>query len=113
MLALDADAAALAAALGDALLGRRSARAQASGRREQAPNGRAPAQKTPEAPRGEVITVSSAGTPDGRTAAVAVPLAYYALRLVPYLMETLPYWRRRVLRPRVPFEDEEFDLHGV
>jgi hypothetical protein len=38
---------------------------------------------------------------------------YYALRLVPYLMETLPYWRRRVLRPRGAFEGEEFDLHGV
>ena len=76
VLALDADAAALAAALGDALLGRRSARVQASARHEPAPSGGAPARKTPGTPRGEVITVSSAGTPDGRTAAAAVPLAY-------------------------------------
>ncbi len=38
---------------------------------------------------------------------------YYCLRLVPYLAETVPYWRRRVLRERQPFENEEFDLHGV
>ena len=38
---------------------------------------------------------------------------YYSLRLLPYLTETIPYWRRRVLRERHPFESEEFDLHGV
>lgn len=38
---------------------------------------------------------------------------YYNLRLVPYLVPTIPYWRRRVLRERQPFEGEEFDLHGV
>jgi hypothetical protein len=38
---------------------------------------------------------------------------YYSLRLLPYFLETLPYWRRRVLRERNPFEDEEFDLHGL
>jgi len=38
---------------------------------------------------------------------------YYALRLVPYLTETVPVWRRRVLRPRQAFENEEYDLHGV
>ncbi len=38
---------------------------------------------------------------------------YYALRLVPYLAEAVPGWRRRVLRERQPFESEDFDLHGV
>jgi hypothetical protein len=38
---------------------------------------------------------------------------YYSLRLVPYLIEVVPSWRRRVLRERQPFESEEFDLHGV
>jgi hypothetical protein len=38
---------------------------------------------------------------------------YYSLRLVPYLVETVPAWRRRVLRPRQPFENEDYDLHGV
>ncbi len=38
---------------------------------------------------------------------------YYSLRLVPYVVETLPAWRRRVLRERQPFEGEEYDLHGV
>jgi hypothetical protein len=38
---------------------------------------------------------------------------YYNLRLLPFLVDTIPYWRRRVLRERHPFESEEFDLHGV
>ena len=38
---------------------------------------------------------------------------YYALRIVPYLTEVVPLWRRRVLRERHPLENEEFDLHGV
>ncbi len=38
---------------------------------------------------------------------------YYALRLVPYLTETVPVWRRRVLRERQPLESEDYDLHGV
>jgi hypothetical protein len=38
---------------------------------------------------------------------------YYALRLVPYLLEVLPYWQRRVLRERHLLEHEEFDLHGI
>jgi len=38
---------------------------------------------------------------------------YYSLRLLPYLLETIPHWRRRVLRERNPFESEEFDLHGL
>jgi hypothetical protein len=46
---------------------------------------------------------------------VGVPVLppYYALRLVPYVVETVPVWRRRVLRERHPLEREEFDLHGV
>ncbi len=38
---------------------------------------------------------------------------YYALRLVPYLTGTVPIWRRRVLRERHAFENEDYDLHGV
>jgi hypothetical protein len=38
---------------------------------------------------------------------------YYALRLVPFVIEVLPYWQRRILRERHPLESEEFDLHGV
>ncbi len=38
---------------------------------------------------------------------------YYSLRVVPYLVETVPGWRRRVLRERQAFEGEEYDLHGV
>ncbi|MEP7022123.1 MAG: hypothetical protein ABI808_15885 [Pseudonocardiales bacterium] len=80
VIGLDADAASLTAALGDALLGQRSARTRSNptsskrGRpaRAQTP----PQQPTPPTARGEVITVSSAETPDGRTSAVAVPLAY-------------------------------------
>ena len=46
---------------------------------------------------------------------VGVPILppYYSLRLVPYVIETLPYWKRRVLRERHPLDNEEFDLHGV
>ena len=46
---------------------------------------------------------------------IGVPILppYYALRLVPYVLETLPMWQRRVLRERHPLENEEFDLHGV
>ncbi len=38
---------------------------------------------------------------------------YYSLRLVPYLTEFVPIWRRRVLRERQPLESEDYDLHGV
>jgi len=38
---------------------------------------------------------------------------YYSLRLVPYLLESVPAWRLRVLRERQPMEGEEYDLHGV
>lgn len=38
---------------------------------------------------------------------------YYSLRLLPYVWESLPSWRRRMLRERHPLESEEFDLHGI
>src|SRR5439155_640876 len=46
---------------------------------------------------------------------IGVPVLppYYALRLVPYLVGTVPAWRRRVLRERQPFESDAYDLHGV
>ena len=46
---------------------------------------------------------------------IGVPVLppYYSLRLVPYLVETVPVWRRRVLRERHPLEGEAYDLHGV
>ena len=46
---------------------------------------------------------------------IGVPILppYYSLRLVPYVIEVLPYWKRRVLRERHPLDNEEFDLHGV
>ncbi len=46
---------------------------------------------------------------------IGVPLLppYYALRLVPYLMDTVPAWRFRMLRQRHPLDSEEFDLHGI
>ena len=49
----------------------------------------------------------------GDTLGVPILPPYYALRLVPYVIETLPLWHRRVLRERHPLESEEFDLHGV
>jgi hypothetical protein len=49
----------------------------------------------------------------GELVGVPVLPPYYAVRLVPYLVNTVPAWRRRVLRERQPFEHEEFDLHGV
>ena len=38
---------------------------------------------------------------------------YYGQRMLPYLLESIPQWRRRVLRERQPFESEEHDLHGL
>ncbi|MDE3089708.1 MAG: hypothetical protein KGJ80_10060 [Chloroflexota bacterium] len=38
---------------------------------------------------------------------------YYSLRLLPFLMDLIPTWRRRMLRERHPLESEEFDLHGI
>jgi len=49
----------------------------------------------------------------GETIGVPILPPYYALRLVPYVIEVLPLWQRRVLRERHPLESEEFDLHGV
>jgi hypothetical protein len=49
----------------------------------------------------------------GETIGVPVLPPYYALRLVPYLVDVLPMWQRRVLRERHPLDSEEFDLHGV
>jgi len=49
----------------------------------------------------------------GELLGVPVLPPYYALRLVPYLVNVVPLWKRRVLRERHPFESEEFDLHGI
>ena len=49
----------------------------------------------------------------GETIGVPILPPYYALRLVPYVIEVLPHWKRRILRERHPLESEEFDLHGV
>jgi hypothetical protein len=49
----------------------------------------------------------------GETIGVPVLPPYYALRLVPYVLDVMPHWKRRVLRERHPLEHEEFDLHGV
>jgi hypothetical protein len=49
----------------------------------------------------------------GDTIGVPILPPYYALRLVPFVIEVLPYWKRRVLRERHPLEHEEFDLHGI
>jgi hypothetical protein len=49
----------------------------------------------------------------GDTIGVPILPPYYALRLVPYIIEVLPYWQRRVLRERHSLESEEFDLHGI
>jgi hypothetical protein len=49
----------------------------------------------------------------GDTLGVPILPPYYALRLLPYLQEIAPAWRRRMLRERHPLESEEFDLHGL
>src|SRR5919199_1764768 len=49
----------------------------------------------------------------GDTLGVPILPPYYALRLVPYVIETLPMWHRRVLRERHPLDSEDFELHGV
>ncbi len=49
----------------------------------------------------------------GELIGVPVLPPYYALRLLPYLVDDLPVWKRRVLRPRDPLETDEFELHGV
>jgi hypothetical protein len=49
----------------------------------------------------------------GDTLGVPVLPPYYALRLLPYLTEIAPVWRRRMMRERHPLDSEEFDLHGL
>ena len=49
----------------------------------------------------------------GDTIGVPILPPYYALRLVPYVVEVLPYWQRRVLRERHPLDSEDYDLHGI
>jgi hypothetical protein len=49
----------------------------------------------------------------GDTIGLPILPPYYALRLVPYLVEVLPSWKRRVLRERHPLESDDFDLHGI
>jgi hypothetical protein len=38
---------------------------------------------------------------------------YYSLRLLPYAVEDVDRWKRRVLRERHFTEEHEYDLHGV
>ncbi len=38
---------------------------------------------------------------------------YYALRLLPYTLRTLPGWKRRVLRERQFGDEHAHHLHGV
>jgi len=49
----------------------------------------------------------------GDTLGIPVMPPYYALRLLPYLQDVAPSWRRRMLRERHPLDSEEFDLHGL
>jgi Flp pilus assembly CpaE family ATPase len=84
VLGLDADGPALQRALSEALLGQRTVAQSTGGNRSKRAATRNKVDRTREhrpaaittSERGEVITVSSAEIPDGRTAAVAVPLAY-------------------------------------
>ena len=43
---------------------------------------------------------------------IGLPLLppYYSLRLLPYAVQDLERWKRRVLRERHPLESEEYDL---
>jgi hypothetical protein len=38
---------------------------------------------------------------------------YYALRLLPFTLQTLPGWKRRILREREFGDDHAHHLHGV
>ncbi len=38
---------------------------------------------------------------------------YYAFRLLPYTLNALPGWKRRLLRERTLGDDHEHQLHGV
>jgi hypothetical protein len=49
----------------------------------------------------------------GDTLGVPILPPYYAMRLVPYVVDILPLWHRRMLRERHPLDSEEYDLHGV
>jgi hypothetical protein len=46
---------------------------------------------------------------------IGVPVMppYYSLRLLPFVVEDVSTWRRRVLKERQFTEEHEFDLHGV
>ncbi len=46
---------------------------------------------------------------------IGVPVIppYYSLRLLPFVVDDVSTWRRRVLRERQFTEEHEFDLHGV
>ena len=46
---------------------------------------------------------------------IGVPILppYYSLRILPYVVPNIASWKRRVLRERMPTENEEFDMHGV
>jgi hypothetical protein len=85
VLGADADAASLAAAIADALVGRRPVRLRsqrASHSPAASPTSTAHARTgasvgaAAQTVGGEVITITSAEMPEGRTAAVAVPIAY-------------------------------------
>jgi hypothetical protein len=75
VLGLDTDAAALAAAIGEALFGHRPARTP-SPRPGSVRGGTATTETSPPRLKSEVITISSAEAHEGCTSAVAVPLAY-------------------------------------
>ena len=49
----------------------------------------------------------------GDTIGVPILPPYYSLRLLPYVIPQIKFWKRRVLRERHPLDNEEFDLHGV
>ena len=38
---------------------------------------------------------------------------FYSLRLLPYVVQNIATWKRRVLRERALGEDHEYDLHGL
>ncbi|MBV8083695.1 MAG: hypothetical protein JO247_02655 [Chloroflexi bacterium] len=62
--------------------------------------------------RGELETMFMLMTV-GDYIGVPVMPPYYSLRMLPYFVEVMPAWRRRVLRERHPLDSEEFDLHGI
>jgi len=62
--------------------------------------------------RGELETLFMLMT-FGDMIGVPVLPPYCSLRLLPYFVDVIPAWRRRVLRERHPLDSEEFDLHGI